>query len=335
MRLRTAIALVATAAGLLLAQAVPAAAAGLPFQLPSWAPAQLRAMVQERTQPPRHHRRNPFTVSFELKANHGYQVAVVGSEHRVLLEVGRKKARAITAYVVPGVVTRKRLVADFGKFGKLSMRFRPPRHGPGSDPHAVCRFHHHVLHRPGVFRGRLAFHGENEYFSLNLHRAKGEVTSVGSHCKKSDDSFAFLRASRANKPHDNGPEPRFFAASWRHDVDSAGFLALEILGIPLFLAASQESEGRLAIVRLAFAIGHKARAFTLDDAITHATLSPPAPFHGTGVYNAAPDGTKTWEGSLSVNFPGTPRFVLTGPPFEPEIEAGFEHSPGGGEFLGR
>jgi hypothetical protein len=330
MRLRTATALAATAVALLAAQSVPAAASGLPFRLPSWAPAQLQAMVRERIQPA-HHRRNPFTVSLELPARHGYEVAVVGSENRILLEVGREHTLAVTAYVVPGVVTRKRLVADFGAFGKLSMRFRPPRRGPGSVPHAVCRSHHRVLRRHGVFRGGLAFHGENEYLSLNLHRAEGEVTSVGARCKGGGRT-RFLRADRADKPRDNGPEPRFFSATWRHDVDSAGILALDFLGIRLFLAASQQSEGRLAIIRLAFAIGGKARSFTLDDAITHATLSPPAPFHGTGIYDAAPDGTKTWEGSLSVDFPGAPGFVLTGLPFEPEIEAGFEHSTGGELF---
>ncbi len=330
MRPRTAIALAATSVALIAAQAAPAAAAGLPFQLPSWAPAQLRAAVRERTQPSHHHRRNPFTVSFKLHAPSGYEVAVTGSENRVVLEVGHKHVDAITAYVVPGMVTRKRLVADFGSLGKLSMRFGPLKRGPGSHPRAVCRFHRRVLHRHGVFRGRLSFDGENEYLSLTARHATGEVTSYGSRCRSRSRSLPFLRTgSHPKKPHDNGPEPRFFFAGWRHDVDSADFLALELFGIPLFLAESEQSEGRLAIVHLAFAIGHSPRTFTLDDAITHATLSPPKPFHGTGTYNAAPDGTKAWEGPLTVNFPGAPGYVLTGPPFEPEVEAGFDHSIGG------
>lgn len=325
MRLRKTLAPAAVSVALLAVHAAPASA-DLPFRLPTWAPAQLRAMVREQTQPP-HHRRNPFTVAFELHAANGYEVAVTGSENRIVLVVGRKHVDAITGYVVRGTVTRKRLVADFGAFGKLSMRFHPPKRGPGSDPHAACRFGRNVLKRHGVFRGSLSFDGENQYVSLRAHRARGEVISYGSRCKGGGGPLLpFLRPTRLYKARDNGPEPRFLFAGWRHNVDSAGVIALDLLGIRLFLASSQESEGRMAIVRLAFAIGGKPRTFTLDDAITHATLSPPAPFHGTGVYDAAPDGTKTWGGSLSVNFPGTPGFVLTGPPFEPEVEAGFEHS---------
>lgn len=328
MRLRTATALAATSVAMLLAQSAPAAAAGLPLRLPTWAPPQLRALVRERTEPV-HQRRHPFTVSFQLHAAHGYEVAVVGVEGRVLFEVGRKHADAITAYVVPGVVTRKRLVADFGAFGKISMRFRPPKRGPGAAPRTVCRSHHHVLSRHGVFHGSLSFEGEDGYISLRSHRAAGEVTSFGSRCKSTRGPIRRPTASRPKEPRGTGPEPRFLFAGWRKNVDSASIVALEFLGIPLFLASSEQSEGRMAIVRLAFAIGRKSRAFTLDDAITHATLSPPAPFHGTGIYNAAPDGTKTWEGSLTVNFPGAPAFALTGPPFEPEVEAGFDRSIGG------
>jgi hypothetical protein len=324
----------AASVALLGAQSAPAAASGLPLRLPSWAPAQLRALVRSRTQPS-HHRRNPFTLSFKVHAAHGYEALVVGTEHRVLVEVARRHSDAITAYVAPGVVTRKRLVADFGAFGKLSMSFRGPVRGPGSDPRSVCKFQHRVLRRRGVFHGRFKFDGEGDYLTLRVHRAAGEVTSFGSRCRGRGAPLPFLSASRPNKPRDNGPEPRIFFAGWRHAVDSAEFIALEIFGSTLFLAISEQSEGRLAIVRLAFAIGHTRRAFTLDDALTHATLSPPAPFHDTGTYTAAPDGTKTWEGPLSVDFPGAPRFALTGPPFEPLLDAGFEHSGSALQLLDR
>jgi hypothetical protein len=338
MRLRAAIALLVTWAALLAAQAAPAAGAGLPFQLPSWAPAQLRALVPGVLAPrpqPSHQRRNPFAVSFKLHAKGGYEVAVIGTENRVVLEVGRKHTSAITAYVVPGVVTRKRLVGDFGAFGRISMRFRPPTRGRGSDPHTVCKSHHRVLRRHGVFRGSLRFDGEDGYVSLRAHRVAGEVTSVGRPCRSRRAGPLLPIASRPKEPRDLGPEPRFFFAGWRHAIDAANLVALEIFGIKLFLASSEHSEGRLAIVRLAFALGFKPRNFTLNDQITRATLSPPAPFHGTGTYTAAPDGTKTWEGPLSVNFPGAPRFALTGPPFEPLVEAGFEHSLSAAQLLDR
>jgi hypothetical protein len=324
MRARNAIALAAATTALLVGPA-PAAGAGLPFRLPSWAPPQLRALLAPRPGPS--HRRNPFVTSVRLPAQNGYQIALLGSDNRVVLEIGRKHSDAIAVYVAPGVVTRRRVQADFGAFGRIDMRFRPAGRGAGAGGHPECSFHQIRVSRRGVFVGSLSFDGENGYVSVRAHRARGEVVSSGDRCAGHGPlSRARRTAARAHKPRDPGPQPRFFFAGWRHAVDSAEFAAFELFGTPLFLAASEHSEGRLAVVRLAFVIGHDPRAFTLDDAVTRATLSPPAPFHGTGTYTAAPDGTRTWEGSLSINFPGAPRFALTGPPFEPEVDAGFSSS---------
>ncbi len=324
MRARSAIAVVAAAAALL-AAAAPAAAAGLPFRLPSWAPPQLRALLAPRPDPS--HRRNPFVTSIRLPAQNGYQIALLGSDSRVVLEIGRKHSDAIAAYVAPGVVTRRRLQADFGAFGRIEMHFRPAAGKSGGGGRPECRSHEIRVSRRGFFVGSFRFEGESGYVSVRAHRARGEVVSSGGRCSSHGPFMRARRtAARARRPRDLGPQPRFFFAGWRHAVDSAEFAALELFGTPLFLASSEHSEGRLAVVRLAFVIGHNPRAFTLDDAITKATLSPPAPFHGTGTYTAAPDGTRTWEGSLSINFPGAPRFALTGPPFVPEVDAGFSSS---------
>jgi hypothetical protein len=55
-----------------------------------------------------------------------------------------------------------------------------------------------------------------------------------------------------------------------------------------------------------------------------ATLEPPPPFEGTGVFHFEPgrsvfDGTATWEGSLTVVFPGTEEIPLAGPKVEAEL----------------
>jgi hypothetical protein len=326
---RFATALVATALALLAGPAAPVGAAPnsplasvprLSFPLPPWAPPQLRALVPARPAPRRS--RHPFEPSFEFKAPHGYTITVAGSENRVALIVGRKHSLTATEYVTHGTVTRRRIEASFGAFGKLSMRFGPAR-GRRGRPHAVCRAHRQVVTRHGVFRGTLSFRGEGDYLSFDVHRVRGEITSLGSRCRGSHGIFEILtRSNRPRKPREHGPEPRLFFAGWRHAVDAAGFIALDLFGEPFFLAESEHTEGRLAIVRFAAAIGRH-RSFTLNDALTQAKLSPRRPFQGAGVYRAAPDGTKTWEGSLSVNFPGAPHFSLTGPPFEPELAAGF------------
>jgi len=92
--------------------------------------------------------------------------------------------------------------------------------------------------------------------------------------------------------------------------------------IALLLALAEESLGRMAILHYALEIV-SGSVISHDDALTSATLAPPRPFHGKGIYRAAPDGTKTWSGSLSAAFPGRPRLALTGPEFAATLEAGF------------
>ncbi len=53
-------------------------------------------------------------------------------------------------------------------------------------------------------------------------------------------------------------------------------------------------------------------------ATADATLEPPAPFEGSGVFHFEPgdsifDGTAAWEGSLSVDIPGEGVTHLAGP----------------------
>ncbi|HEX6602047.1 MAG TPA: hypothetical protein VF030_05345, partial [Solirubrobacterales bacterium] len=67
----------------------------------------------------------------------------------------------------------------------------------------------------------------------------------------------------------------------------------------------------------------KPGAVRINEALTSASLTPPPPFHGTARYQAFPDGSNTWSGNLSVNFPGAPRFPLTGPSFETLLEVPF------------
>ena len=88
-----------------------------------------------------------------------------------------------------------------------------------------------------------------------------------------------------------------------------------------FYAIDEETRSKLAIIRLA--IAHNPGRLHINESITSGTLAPPAPFQGTGRYRAFPDGSNTWSGNLSVNFPRAPRFPLTGPSFETLLEVPF------------
>lgn len=313
--------LLAAALGLL---ALPASAAaetpGVPLPLPPGVPPQLQAELHAETgtsEPS-----GPFLPRFELHVKGGYDVSVLGIGSAAVVEVTRGHARAATAYVARGTVTPGRIEASFADLGAVSMRFRPSGRTSLSKPLRFCGGASHYRSRLGVFAGDFRFKGEHGYISVHAHRAKGAIREpLPLHC-----GGHVLRPDAA-EAHSSGDgfqsiEPEFLAADWRHGVHAESFSAIGFGDSLLYLAFVEQSEGALAKLQFAFASG-PTKALSIDDALTRAQVSPPAPFKGTGQYRAAPDGTTTWTGGLSVNFPGAGHFPLTGSLFKTELGAGF------------
>jgi hypothetical protein len=312
--------------------AVPAAASaswdGLPLpQLPGLAP-QVRAALQSRLDsigtPAEIDAPRGLSHMVEVKASKGYEAQLFAFGNEVVLEVVHGEVPAITAYVVRGNVSPRRLRADFGEFGKIDLRFHPSKGRSAVHPHDFCRGAPRELEHDGVYTGIAQFEGEGGYISINAHRATGSVTTEGLPCGRRHrhaHRHASAASSSLRDAFGEPSRPRALFASWRHAVDSAEFGSFTFFGKTLTIAMSGQSEGRMAILHLALDIA-PLRIFALNDALTSAKLSPQKPFHGTGLYTAAPDGTSTWDGSLTVNYPGAPAFPLTGAPFEAEVAAG-------------
>lgn len=256
-----------------------------------------------------------FRSQFQVEASGGYKVQVLTFGSAVILVVtkGRIGKRFIgTAYLARGVAAPERLQATFGRFGRVSMRFREARNRPWFGKRRDCRGRSRFVRRRGVFVGNLRFKGEGGYLSLRIHRAKGTIVRVARKCLGQRRPLLPFAESSS---HLTG-----LLALARDGVDSTAFFTIQGKRTISF-ASHEEVRGRLAISRIA--IGRSRAPLRINEAATAATISPPAPFHGAGRYRAAPDGTATWSGSLSVNFPGAPRFPLTGPDFKTLLEAGF------------
>jgi hypothetical protein len=298
-------------------------------------PPQLRTLVRARMQVPTP--RQGFEARVELKDQHGYEVAVVGEGDVVAIEVSKlmphRKAnaleklfgvrQAVTVYVARGTVTPRRIAASFGKFGQVDVRFRPSGRVVQSDARKRCRGTDHFTSRLGVFVGGLRFSGEKNYVSFHSHRAKGRIrTPLRLHCS----SFFFRSSARSRaRPVPQHPSftPTFLEAGHRDGVSSTELLTFRAGKTTLFLAATEEGLGSMARIRYALATGPSKKVLALNDALTMASIEPPAPFHGKGTYRAAPDGTTSWTGSLSVSLPGAPRLPLTGKEFKATLESGF------------
>lgn len=262
---------------------------------------------------------NPaFDLGFIIDPPGPEKVAVGSSEGAVVLAVLRgdpEKRAALTEYVARGVQTPERLQASFGKFGRLSMRFRESRRRPWFGKARRCRGRDRFVLRRGVFVGNLRFRGEGGYLNIRAHRAKGAIPSLAAKCRHRhrhlgahsssifDDTFSGLLATRRNGVNATA----FGAASFRDDL--------------VYVAQREEGRGRLSVFRTAIFVGHG--DLPLNESVTAGRFSPPAPFHGSGHYRAAADGSTSWTGNLSVDFLGAPRFPLAGAGFETSLEAGF------------
>lgn len=307
------------------------------LDIPTAVPTQFRALVRARLHmpPPRHR----FESRLELEAKHGYEVTVVGEGGVVAVEVtrpgppGKENAierllgvrGAVTAYVARGTVTPRRIAASFGEFGKVDVRFRPVGRTVKSRSRRHCLRADHFTSQLGVFVGSLRFSGEENYVSLRSHRVKGRVRSPLRLRCPSPRFRSRPTASPRARPVPKYPSfvPTFLTASNRHGVSATEFISLALGKTTLFLAVTEEGLGSMARIRYALATERSKGAIAPNDALTTASIEPPAPFHGKGTYRAAPDGTTSWTGSLSVSLPGAPRLPLAGEEFEATLESGF------------
>jgi hypothetical protein len=262
--------------------------------------------------------RPPFGTGFSLDPPGPYEVRVSTAGAAVVVAVKREKPKrwiALTRYLARGVAAPERLQATFGNLGTVSMRFRESRHRPWLGKKRRCRGDDRFVVRRGVFVGNFRFRGEGGYLAIRAHRAKGSITTVAAKCRKRDDRRR-ARSSAAVEESFSG-----LIASDRKGVNSTVFGALSLRGELGYLAQREENRGRLSVLRFAAMLSEG--EFPLNEAATAGRFSPGIPFHGSGRYRAAPDGSTSWSGNLAVDFPGAGRFPLARPTYATLLEAGF------------
>jgi hypothetical protein len=309
---------------------VPSMCAASPLDISGAVPPEFRPLVRARLHSSKHAPRPESESRFMLKTRRGYGVVVIAARDTVVLEVARtrsdvsaplRKGRALTAYVAHGTVTPRRIEATFGRLGRVSMRFHPSGRAVKSKPPRHCKGTR-LVRRFGVFTGTVRFTGENQYVAVRAHRAKGSTRSATYLNCAARTVHAHARRSSRQVGRFPKSTPTILTVFWRHVVSSTDFFSFQAGKKTLYLAVTEESKGSMAEVRYAAVIA-PSRTFVSDDALTSATVRPPAPFHGRGSYAAAPDGTKSWTGPLSVSFPGEARFPLTGSQFKDTLATGF------------
>ncbi len=311
----------------------------LPRTLPISRPLDARALLRMTAHPAAPSTPRPALPSFSFLASKGYEIVVEGAESSVFLSVFRPGApssrrgsahsssasqgpssfgAAITTYIARGEVSSTALRANFADLGRVAVHFHPSRRaaGPGgchgASPSLVA----------GVFRGEIDFEGEGGYTSAHIHRAKGIVRLLGS----SGCSTPPARSPRRSRSSHPVPSPgraktTSFVAGWKSALGATLFsAATDSAHTARYLAASEQSEGQIAVYRLALAFAPSG-TFSFDSALSSASLTPPAPFSGTGSFQQGAAGTRSWSGPLAVSFPGADDMPLTGSQFITQLSS--------------
>lgn len=254
-----------------------------------------------------------------------------------------------TTYLAHGRVTPRSIEASFGDRGRIAVRFRPSGRKLHATRKAGCkRPSDAVIADLGSFDGELRFRGEGGFTSVDAHRMPGRSVNLGrllaclfGSSSKSDAALPVIHAplgirlpglvaersgpSVPTAPTHPGSGPRSTTLVADHKEALARIIFTARVrgdGRPRFLAVDQASEGSLGIVRLAYVRG-AASAFSFDDILSSATVSPPPPFHGSAELRRGPRNAKSWSGPLAVSFLGAPHLPLTGTPFGASLSQGF------------
>lgn len=272
-------------------------------------------------------------MGLAVHGSHGYLISVTNGEARRRVVLTARKGGSRAVYSVHGRATGDRIEADFGKLGRISVRFKPSSQKPKR-----LRVPRHCKGRPttvqaGRFVGAIRFDGEEGFSSVAVTSAKGAVASKHKLVcteRARPRPAAARRSSRAKRPYFIGKE--FVAAAVDHDhsvfMDTINTSSSEEAtpdGFTLGEAAVTERRGRIVIGRLAEIDTEvdPVQASQLGVQPVTATVTPPAPLEGTGSFVETPGSPPSWSGDLRVRLPGGGVVPLTGP----EFTAIFCHGP--------
>jgi hypothetical protein len=254
-----------------------------------------------------------YTTHVELQGTNGYRINLyAGDRHRVTIKV--RKGGIVTEYQTRGVSHGKYgAAAKFPGFGRVSFQFKTNgRHHRFSQP-PWCEGPDGLAFE-GRILGRVRFDGEGKYTSVDVSRAKAEVeTWPRLRCRylepdgrqqrrKWSASFGAFAETLPSIEFTAHRYSRQFHPASRQVVFNV-FTGARKHGIWIFRSA------RVVAENSTFAVPDPRKS------PENVILRPPPPFSGTGIFQRTPESVFSWEGDLSIQFPGIDPLPLTGERF--------------------
>jgi hypothetical protein len=266
-----------------------------------------------------------IAVEMSLRGSHGYRIKVENAS-RGLVRLTARRDDVFAEYTVKGRVTSRALYANFGRLGRVSVRFHrigKPKTG-GALPPLECKGKNPIRER-GRFEGAIRFHGEQGFTEVSVDGARGSVVHRFKRKCSLPRGDRDATAAATERPGDVTLTSLIVGDRSRSRTVYLHTLGLQQevedgkpgLSFTLVGAAALERRGRVAIERAALIEGDSGSVLTspLGMQPVTATVSLPSPFAGTGSYLEEPGLPPSWTGSLRVRLPGADRVPLTGPDF--------------------
>jgi hypothetical protein len=267
-------------------------------------------------------------VEFTIPSSNGFQLRVAAGVRQefgdVLIEA-TKGAHFQILYLTKNLSRNPNEIrARLGKIGEVSVTFHRTGQGREAIP-SHCRGPRTAV-TFGVFRGIVKFDGERGYTEARRHSAHGFVKrSYRRKCKyppaKGGHAASLLTGRYRGKTYVS-------LDAWKTKLNGAARASVEYKARSTYRSKNFWVErfvtagGTPSNYRWQATNGPEEYLPFLGSA--EATLEPPPPFEGSGVFHFEPgdspyDGSASWEGSLSVEFPGTAKMPLAGPGVEAEF----------------
>jgi hypothetical protein len=253
-----------------------------------------------------------------LRGTHGYEIFVAaqiaersGGAKAAVEMVGKKGAVKLLA---PANLAGEGIHANLGRYGRIDLRWIAD--GGVREVTGTCKpgLRHHYFFATGTYVGTLRIRGVGGFTDATAHRIRWRRSwyPKDAGCPRgTSEGFpgpgVLLEAGHAA----NFWEPVHLAV-----VENGPGKRVE------YEASDEERARRMWITRYAYVSGGPK---TLDVApgFRTASISPPAPFSGTGSFERTEHATGTWLGDLSVEFPDHTELSLAGTSFEATLHSGF------------
>jgi hypothetical protein len=263
-----------------------------------------------------------------LKGTHGYEISLFERDRRSLsVDVSKLEGSIFAPLVAAEYLIHQHKMRGDGiagtlpGLGRVSVRFHPvgvPQREEGFSLPG-CRGGG-LVKQPGYFKGTIRFHGERVYTTAHATRAHGEVTTREREvCKRSPKHLpegmlpmGLITARLRAISKSGGRLVRFSVGSFEP-------LTPKLRDADVDASIDERRKG-MRISRYIIASGrHVLRPGDSSDFPASATIAPPAPFHGSAVFERGSRGQISWTGSLSVPLPGAGLVPLTGRNFSASL----------------